>query len=64
MIIIKAFGFDEETKQGLLEKEKVEEKAERNESISSSNEYDLQESINNENQDNIDDNVNNSESSF
>ena len=64
MIIIKAFGFDEETKQGLLEKEKVEEKAERNETISSSNEYDLQESINNENQDNIDDNVNNSESSF
>jgi flagellar basal body-associated protein FliL len=60
MIIIKAFGFDEETKKGLLIKEQVEEKNERNDSFSTTNEYNLQESVNNQNEDS----ENNSETSF
>lgn len=54
MIIIKAFGLDEETKKGLLKKEQCEENNERNDSVSTTNEYNLQERMNNQNEDNED----------
>ena len=60
MIIINKFGFNEETKSGLLLKEKIEEDNELNSSISS-NEEDLHQSNISEGQDHLDNSQRNSE---
>ena len=60
MIIINKFGFNEDTKSGLLLKEKIEEDNELNSSISS-NEEDLHQSNISEGQDHLDNSQRNSE---
>ena len=60
MIIINKFGFNEETKSGLLLKEKIEEDNKLNSSISS-NEEDLHQSNISEGQDHLDNSQRNSE---